>query len=293
MNLKYEIPTTLAENIVEIIHNITRGNVNVMDEKGIIIATKQKQRLGQIHEGAKKIVEGKADFVAISEKDAQNMEGVMPGYNGPIEIDGQRIGCIGITGIPEEVRPLQELASIIVTNEIKKDYEINKERDIIDNIALKITKVYNAISEISSGAESIANTGQNMETLSKNVELKINDINKVLDLINHIVAQTNLLGINAAIEAARAGEQGRGFSVVASEVRKLSIDSADSLKNITEVLVQIKEAVNAIAKGIYQNAEITSTQAKALKNLEQTISEIQQEMEKLNKNKARKKIPKR
>lgn len=274
------IPKNLARKVVEILHDITGDNVNVMDQNGIIIATKQKHRLGKIHEGAKKIVEGRADFVAITEAEAVNMEGVMPGYNGPIEIDGDRIGCIGITGEPEKVEPLQKLASIIVTNEIKKNYEISQERAIVNNIAIKIKRAYDAISKVSNGAKEIAETGKNMEKLSKNVEKRISDINEVLELINHIVDQTNLLGINAAIEAARAGEYGRGFSVVAGEVRKLSVESSDSLKNITNVLVEIKNAVSKIAQGVYKNAENTSNQAIALKEIEDSISKIQLELDK-------------
>lgn len=283
MSKRYIIPEILANEVVEILHDITGGNVNVMDGNGIIIATKQKHRLGKLHEGAKKIVEGKADFVAVTENEAANMEGVMPGYNGPIKIDGERIGCIGITGKPKDTEPLQKLASIIVTNEIKKDRQINRERAIVESIASKINKTYDAISKVSNGAKAIAKTNKNMEELSQNVELRINDINKVLKLINHIVDQTNLLGINAAIEAARAGKYGRGFSVVAEEVRKLSIESSNSLKSIKNVLSEIRNVVCSIAQGIHKNFQNTLEQAKATKDIENSIYEIQLKLDKFHK----------
>lgn len=94
-----------------------------------------------------------------------------------------------------------------------------------------------------------------------------NETRKIIQIIDGISFQTNLLALNAAIESARAGEAGAGFSVVAQEVRNLASRSAESAK-------QIKNLIESTIIRVGQGSELVSKTDQIFYELSENISNI-------------------
>lgn len=103
-----QLNDALAAQIVSRAMKILSFSVNVMNEHGLIIASGNPERLHQRHEGAV-LALAENRVVEINEATARQLKGVRPGINLPIEYQGKRIGVIGISGEPDEVRSYAEL----------------------------------------------------------------------------------------------------------------------------------------------------------------------------------------
>ncbi|MDP2451505.1 MAG: methyl-accepting chemotaxis protein [Polaromonas sp.] len=96
------------------------------------------------------------------------------------------------------------------------------------------------------GATAMAQAIESVEAVQGSAK-RMGDIVGVID---GLAFQTNILALNAAVEAARAGESGRGFAVVASEVRSLAQRSADSAREIRQLIGTSSGQVAASAEKI-------------------------------------------
>jgi methyl-accepting chemotaxis protein len=150
----------------------------------------------------------------------------------------------------------------------------NRSREEVHNGIGTMDKATDGLNRINT---TINSSGEIIGALGQRAD----DIGKIIEVIDDLAEQTNLLALNAAIEAARAGEHGLGFAVVADEVRKLAEKSAQSTKEISELIQSIqKEARKAVEnmdrstsivnEGLALGSELNS----ALKKISNVVTEV-------------------
>jgi methyl-accepting chemotaxis protein len=137
-----------------------------------------------------------------------------------------------------------------------------------------------SISELKESVMHSATLIQELMVMSKRIKGFVSSI-------SDIAKRTNLLALNAGIEAARAGEAGKSFSVVADEIKGLSMNSNKSAEEIAQILGEIQvrtseviemikttEKIEENIRTFYKAGDTFIEIVKDVKNIEKLIGNI-------------------
>lgn len=130
------ISKRIGQEIVREIENLVHQKINMMDENGVIIASSDSSRLGQVHSGALKIIKNNLPELYIEKNDIS--EGVQRGLNLPITINSKVVGVIGITGNYRDVvqigQIVRKMAQILLNYQLERQHKEFKELSFYDFI---------------------------------------------------------------------------------------------------------------------------------------------------------------
>ncbi len=130
------------------------------------------------------------------------------------------------------------------------------------------------IQELSESNDKTTEAIKKIEVSVHTTNESVTRIQEAVNLIASIASETSLLALNASIEAARAGEAGRGFSVVATQISKLSEDSAQSTKTIEEIIHQLTLDSEASVKVMKEVNEIIAEQQRKLDQTKEKFGDV-------------------
>lgn len=160
----------------------------------------------------------------------------------------------------------------------------NREKlvNLSESVAAMTQQASSTVQELASSAGQMASQQNLLRELGKEVADQVNKTQEVLSFVKGIAKTSNLLGLNASIEASRAGESGRGFSVVASEMRKMAVNSSESIKDIENTLLTIKEKTDEMLNKIVETTTVIEEQSSATEEISATMQELSTSTDNLN-----------
>lgn len=170
-----------------------------------------------------------------------------------VDVDKKVIGAFGIMTPKETANMLQ---------------------DISNNLNQNLSEIAAVVEELAASSTDIMSNQFNLSKNVSEVSGFLVSINEILTLIKEIADETKMLGLNAAIEAARAGDAGAGFSVVASEIRKLSDQSRETVARIRELTGNIGRKVQDTISSSELSMKSTEEQAAATQEVSASLQEI-------------------
>lgn len=123
--------------------------------------------------------------------------------------------------------------------------EVDNSKKCMNNLSEHMNYVSTAFEQISSSFNLLKSEYDN--------------ISQFANIITSVANQTNMLSLNASIEAARVGDSGKGFAVVANEIKNLSLNTQNSVKDILEALKKMTDIIELINKNSIEGTKVVGS----------------------------------
>ena len=188
--------------------------------------------------------------------------------------------------VAETSQIVAEDAQKIAEKAVELGEDVDTLNSNVSNLFDESHTIKSANDEASECMKSVYRSGNESVAAMKNISDKIAETNAAVEkigsavqAIESIAAQTNLLSLNASIEAARAGEAGRGFAVVADEIRALADSSADSAREIKQIIDDIVTLSNGTVEISNKVFEVINKEQEDIETTQQKFSVLSESVE--------------
>jgi PAS domain S-box-containing protein len=117
------IAPELLQEMCDVIANEIQAIVSFMGQGGRIIASSARERIGDVHDGAARIMSGEIDEYGVTAEEAAQSRGMREGYNVAIDYSGQRLWSLAIAAPLDQARPFARLAREWVFSHLNEQRE--------------------------------------------------------------------------------------------------------------------------------------------------------------------------
>lgn len=251
------ISRNMAQQIVDTVKDVCGQNINFIDDKGIIIASTDTERINTFHEIGYKVA-STGNTIEVAQDD--NFYGTKKGINIPVSYNGKIVAVIGISGDVEEVRKYAYLAQKITDLLIRE-----RELDALGN--QKKTRLNYVIRCLVSNEA--VDPDYLIDTLSENHLSKDSICRVVIVQLNTRYNLSNLFMIQSAITQAFS-QMGSAFYRYNYPNEFIMIDESDRIMQHKDILktladtysgllyIGIGSAVNILKSNLSFNAALTA-----------------------------------
>ncbi|HSQ77595.1 MAG TPA: methyl-accepting chemotaxis protein [Nitrospirota bacterium] len=276
---------TMAHTAEEVAQGDLRAEVAPKSDKDVLgnafksMIGGLRGMIGEIRAGADQMSSASVQIASTSEQAALNNESAA-------------------TGVEETTSTMHEMSANIqnvAKNSQSQASSVSETSASVEQMVTSIQRIANTAKQfvelsektrkaVNAGLDAVERSVKGTDDINKAITrsadtisalgTRVEDIGRIVDVIDEIAEQTNLLALNAAIEAARAGEQGMGFAVVAEEVRKLAERSAQSTKEIAELISGIQKEAQEAVKVMEKSTQLVEKGVEMSKQVGDTLKAI-------------------
>ncbi len=150
----------------------------------------------------------------------------------------------------------------------------SRSHELSEDASLQAETGMDAVGEMIDGMQSIESSFSSMHGIISALATKSESIGEIIKVIDEVANQTDLLSLNAAIIASQAGEHGKAFAVVAEQVKNLAERTAQSTREISELIMSVQgevgNAVSSMEQGrgrVAKGVDLSHAAGEALKGI--------------------------
>jgi methyl-accepting chemotaxis protein len=246
-----ELSAKTAQQICDHISRELEVTVSFMGQGGTILASSARERVGSQHPIAAEIMSGRIEERAVSKDEAARSTGMREGFNCAIDIDGQRVGSLGVAGPVEQARRYARIArhwtTAMIRAEVAEAQRNQLLRELSDRLERDVGSVVGEAVDVARKLDQAVGSvrGANGEVRRQSAEAG-SAARALENSVNNIAATIERL-TDTAERIAQDTAKARDISAAATTDSERATTVMNSLRAAAEQIASVVKLINAIA----------------------------------------------